>query len=225
MIRNRESAAVFSPIRVVIADVHPIVRDGLRREIEQQADILIVGETDNGQEALRLAHQHRPDVIVLDIGLACLSGVQVARQVRRGKRPFSPTTPPHVLVFSSYQDKQYIWSMLAAGVRGYLLKNDPPERVVGGIRQIVAGQTVLNQQVQTTLLDVMPGLPHRLSKTETSILQLLARGQSDEEIARQLQVAEGTVRAHLHTIYRKIPWVRTRAEAVAWAWINRIVSE
>ncbi|MCA9971026.1 MAG: response regulator transcription factor [Anaerolineales bacterium] len=209
-------------IRVLIADPHPVVREGLRVEIARQADMAVVGATDSGTEALQLARQQQPDVIILEVRLANLSGVQVARQIKQGKRPFSPTTPPHLLVFSSYVDKPYVWSMLAAGARGYLLKNDPPEQLCAAIRQLAAGQAALSPAVQTALLDLMPGLGQQLSHTETRILQLLAHGLTDDEIAQQLQIAAGTVRTHLNNTYRKLPWVRSRAEAVAWAWINRV---
>jgi DNA-binding NarL/FixJ family response regulator len=162
---------------------------------------------------------------VLDINLRNLSGVQVAKNFNAARRQDPVRSHPDLLVFSHYHDRQYIWSMMATGIKGYLLKQDPPEVVVSGIRTIAAGHTVLNQQVQNTLLRFIPDLYQDLSHSEINILQLLAHGLSNDEIARDLKITEGTVKTHLHNTYRKIPWVRTRAEAVTWAWINRIVSE
>lgn len=213
-----------SVIHVVLADTHQIIRDGLRHEIGKHDDIGVVGETSDGYEVIQLAEQLCPDVVVLDVNLGYLSGIQVARHINQIKQEGPQAMPPHVLAFSSYNDKQYIWGMLAAGVKGYLLKSDPLETVVLGIRAVAEGQTVLNQQVQNALLRLIPELHQDLSQSEINILQLLAHGLSNEQIAKDLKITEGTVKTHLHNTYRKIPWVRTRAEAAAWAWINRIVS-
>ncbi len=210
-------------IGVLLADAHQIIREGLRQEIERQQDIVVLGETGDGQEAMRLAQTLSPQVIVLDINLSRLGGIQVARQLNLLRQQESINGHPQILVFSSYQDKQYIWSMLAAGVRGYLLKSDLLATVLDGIRAVVAGQTVLNQQVQNTLLRYIPELYQDLSPTELNVIKLLAKGLTDEEIARQLQIAPNTVQSHIHNTYRKIPWIRSRAEAAAWARINRIV--
>ncbi|MBK8989867.1 MAG: response regulator transcription factor [Chloroflexi bacterium] len=211
-------------IHVLLADTHKIIRDGLRHEVGRHDDMGVVAETDDGYEVIRLVDQMHPDVVVLDVNLRHLSGIQVARHINQSSLEGAETTPPRVLAFSSYSDKQYVWAMLAAGVKGYLLKSDPLEKVVFGIRAVDVGQTVLNQQVQNTLLRFIPELHQDLSQSEINVLQLLAHGLSNEQIAASLKITQGTVKNHLHNTYRKIPWVRTRAEAVAWAWINRIVS-
>ncbi len=212
-------------IRVLIADIHQIVRQGVRQEIEKHHDIFVVGETDDGQELLQLTEQLGPHVIVLDINLRNLSGIEVARYL--GKRRAGNPDAEHaeILVFSSYHDRHYVWSMLSAGAKGYLLKQDYLGTVVDGIRSVASGQTVLNQQIQNTMLRFIPEMNQELSGSEISIVQLLARGLSNDEIARQLNISEGTVKSHLQNTYRKIPWIRNRAEAVTWAWINRVIVE
>ena len=212
-------------IHVLLADTHKVICDGLRHEIGQHNDIEVVAETDDGYEVIRLVSLINPDVVVLDVNLRHLGGIQVARFINQNNPQDLEATPPRVLAFSSYSDKQYIWGMLAAGVKGYLLKSDSLEKVVMGIRNVAAGETVLSQQVQNTLLRFIPELHQELSQSEINVLQLLAHGLSNEQIAASLKITEGTVKNHLHNTYRKIPWVRTRAEAVAWAWINRIVPE
>lgn len=223
----QQTKSTDAVIRVLLADMHHIVRNGVRQEINNQADMLVVGETTNGYEALDLSWKLKPDVVVLDIKLAGLNGIKVARRLCKTtwNTISQSNQAPLVLVFSAYSDKQYVWSLLAAGVRGYLLKNEPIEQLPTGIRQIVAGQTVLSQIVQTNLIELIPYLNQELSDAEIKVMQMLAHGLSNWEIAQNLHITEGTVKSHLTNTYRKIPWVRSRAEAVTWAWINRIVPE
>lgn len=211
--------------RVLLADMHHIARKGIRQEIANQADIWVVGETDDGYELLDLASTLKPAVVILDIKLARLSGVEVTRYLNEMARNTAQRAnlAPVVLVFSAYSDKQYVWSLLAAGARGYLLKSEPLAQLVTGIRQVAAGQTVLSQSVQTNIVELIPYLNQELSDGESKVVQLLAHGLSNREIAQNLHISEGTVKSHLNNTYRKIPWIRTRAEAIAWAWINHIV--
>ncbi|MCL4263617.1 MAG: response regulator transcription factor [Anaerolineae bacterium] len=222
---GREAAPTKT--RVVIADIHAVVRQGICQELAHHADMEVVGETADGYETLALTSQHQPDVVILDIRLLGLDAVEVTRRLQKMSWS-SPSGRSHaaaVLVFSAYNDKQYIWSLLAAGARGYLLKNEPLEQLVDGIRQVAGGQTILSQSVQTTVVEMIPRLNQELSDSEAKVLQLLAHGLSNREIAYELHITEGTVKAHLNNTYRKIPWIRTRAEAIAWAWINRLVPD
>lgn len=214
-------------IRILLADMHHVVRDGIRQEIEKQADMVVVGETDNGYEALDLAAGLDLDVVVLDVKLAGLNGIYVTRCLNDMTRTKTKQTnpAPAVLVFSAYSDKQYVWSSLAAGARGYLLKSELIEQLPVSIRQVAAGETVLSQIVQTSMVELIPSLNQELSASEFKVIQLLAHGLSNKEIARKLHISEGTVKSHLSNTYRKIPWIRTRAEAITWAWINHITSE
>lgn len=214
-------------IRILVADKHQVVRTGILREVAKYDDMGVVGETADGYEALQLARQLQPDVVILDVRLTGLNGVQVTRLLNRitWKTAESTTLSPAVLVFSTYSDKQYVWSLLAVGAKGYLLKSDPPQELIRGIRQLAAGQTILSLPIQTTLIEMVPKLNQELSDSEMKVLQLLAHGLTNREIAQNLKITEGTVKTHLNNTYRKVPWIRTRAEAIAWAWINRIVSD
>ena len=211
-------------IRVLLADMHHVVRQGIRYEIENRADMIVVGETADGYEVLDLAVKLRPDVIILDVKLARLSSVKVIQSLNELSCNLNQPTP-HILVFSAYADKYYMYSLLASGVEGYLLKSEPLERLLDAVCQVHAGEIVLSQIIQTNLVKSLPYLHQELSAGEIKVLQLLAHGLSNREIAQNLGVSEGTIRSHLSNIYRKIPWIRSRAEAVAWAWINHIVSE
>ena len=206
--------------RVLLVDSHHIVRKGIRREIESEPDILVVGETNNGYEAIELSGKLKADVVILDVQLAELNGVKVTQYLNENTRRVTP----FVLVFSSYSDKQYVWSFLAAGAKGYLLKSEPIMHLLTGIRRVVAGQTILSQTVQNNLVGLIPYLNQELSNGELKIVQLLAHGMTNREIAQILHISESTVKAHLNNMYRKIPWIRNRAEAISWAWINRIVT-
>lgn len=211
-------------IRILIADAHLIVHQGIRHEIASQLDMEVIGETTDGYDALEFAKEQKPQVIILDAKLDRLSGIKLTRCLQEYK--WVPAKfKPKVLVYSSHFDKHYVWSMFAAGAKGYVLKSDPPEKLLTAIRQVNAGKTVLSQQVQTNMVKTIPHLKQELSVGETKVMQLLAHGHSNQEIAQMLDISVGTVKAHINNTYRKIPWIRSRAEAVAWAWINHIVSD
>jgi DNA-binding NarL/FixJ family response regulator len=207
-----------------VADDHHIVRLGIAQEIAGHDDIALVGEAVNGLEAWELTQALTPDVLLLDINMPELSGIQVIKRLNRPEVVAS-NNGPQILVFSSYNDRQYIWSCLAAGARGYLLKNEPPEQVVAGVRQLAQGQVVLSVAVQTTIVETIRLLTHNLSPTEMDVLRFLSQGMNDFQIARQLKITEDTVKYRLNSALRKIPFLRTRADAVTWSWINHIASE
>jgi NarL family two-component system response regulator LiaR len=211
------------PVQVLIADDHQVVRQGLRVEIEKQEDMLLVGEAANGYEVIELAEKLRPNIIVLDVQMPGLNGIQVIRRLNRLRK--NRGWAPCILVFSAYRDKQYVWSLLAAGAKGYLLKSEPTEAVVAGIRQLAQGGVALSAAVQATLVEIISILNHELNAAEVEVLKLLAKGMTDEEIAETLHVTENTVKNRLNNTYRKVPLLRTRAEMVAWSWINQIPSE
>lgn len=222
-----EVASYTSPIRVLVADEYAIVRRGLVQEITQQPDMRLVGEATNGPEALQMAQTVPADVLLLDTRLPGLNGVQIARQLLHP--PFRADkgggNRPQLLVFTVYRDRQYVWSLLAAGARGYLLKDEPLPVVMDAIRLLAQGHTALSLPIQTMLVELIPALNQTLSQREVAILRLLAQGKSHQEIAESLAITEKTVRNHLHNAYRKVPTVKSQAEAIAWTWINRLVVE
>lgn len=216
-------------IRIILADDHHVVRSGIRGELEKHVDIEIVSEASTGAEALTLAQQYQPDVIVLDINMPGYQGVEVTEKLNelgKNKNELDPALPfpPHVLILSAYCEQEYVYSLFAAGAKGYLLKDEHPERIVLGIRQVMRGEPALSMPVQKLLLTRRHTEHHELSLRELEVLRLMAKGYTNEEVADELVIAVGTVKNHVTNIYRKLPNVRTRSEAVAWAWENRLVT-
>lgn len=214
-------------IRVILADDHHVVRSGIRAEIERHPDIEVIGEASNGHEAISLVQQMQPDVLVLDINMPELSGVDVTEMVSNSEMPATIREnhpwPPQILILSAYCEPEYVYNLFAAGAKGYLLKDEPPHKIVSGIRQIVRGEPALSLPVQKVLLTRQTKIDHELSSRELEVLRMMAKGHTNEEIAEGLVIAIGTVKNHVTNIYRKLPNVRTRSEAVAWAWEHKIV--
>jgi DNA-binding NarL/FixJ family response regulator len=224
MISNQDRDYNVMPIRVLLADDHHVVRSGIRGELERHADIEVVGEASNGEEALSFAKRLQPDVLVLDINMPMVSGTEVTEQLNQISAPSdSKIWPPHILILSAYCEQEYVYSLFAAGAKGYLLKDEPPNRIVSSIRQVMKGEPALSLPVQKALLTRKNRQEHDLSIRELEVIRLMAKGNTNEEIAESLVIAIGTVKNHVTNIYKKLPNVRTRSEAVAWAWENRIV--
>ena len=206
--------------RVLLADDHHIVRAGIRAELEKHSDIEVIGEASNGHEAIHMAQQLHPHVIVLDIGMPDMNGVETAERL---KALAKPGWSPNILVLSAYSDREFVHRLIGAGARGYLLKDEPPRRIVEGVRAVMRGEPALSLMVQKILLTRQRRAVHDLSGRELEVLQLVAQGHTNLEIAETLVIAEGTVKNHVTNIYGKLDSVSTRSEAVAWAWQNRIV--
>ncbi len=202
-----------TPLRILIADDHPVVRSGIRNELTRHADIEIVGEAVDGDEALRLAQTLQPDVLLLDINMPGLKAVEVMRQLKR------LPAPPRILVLSAYGDEENVLGMLQAGATGYLLKDEDPAAIVEGVRAVAQGRPWLSAAVVDVMrrgLEGEKGARRTLTEQELEILQLLAEGKTDREVSQKLGVAERTVRYRLRSIYDKLG-VNTRLEAVTWA--------
>lgn len=175
-------------------------------------DIEVVGEAADGQEAVRLIEEARPDVVLLDLRMPQLSGVEVMQQARaRG-------LATRFLVLTTYDTDEYIGPALAAGALGYLLKDSPPEDLLRGIRTLMLGQAALEPSVATRLLARVNTGPasDELSARELDVLRLLVSGASNKAIAARLDLSENTIKTHLSRIFEKLG-VRTRTEAVALA--------
>lgn len=212
-------------IRVLVADDHPIVRSGIVFELERHPDIDVVASTADGIETMQRVNALCPDVLVLDINMPNMNGVELLRQLQESPdpKPDLERWPPCTLILSAHCEAEYVYELFAVGAKGYLLKDELPARIVEGVRSVFRGDPALSLQVQKTLLRRRQQPQHDLSSRELEVIRLIAKGFTNEEIAESLVIAEGTVKNHVTNIYRKLDNVRTRSEAVAWAWENRIV--
>jgi len=208
-------------ISVVIADDHPIVRNGIKNELSHHEDIVVIGEAVNGDESLQQALRLQPDVLLLDINMPGLRAIEVVRELRKREGKTK------VLILSAYGDLEYILAMLKAGANGYMLKDEEPSTIADGITKISRGETWLSADVATKLVfnSVRNGKgigTSELTAREKEVLRLIAKGFDNLKIADSLSISEGTVKNHVSNIYNKIG-ANSRAEAVAWAWQNGLV--
>ncbi|GAA3134900.1 response regulator [Streptosporangium carneum] len=204
-------------MRLFLVDDHPVVRAGLVALLGGEDDMEIVGEAADGQEALRGIASCEPDVVLMDLQLGDgLDGVEITRRVRR------LPAPPQVLVLTTYETDADIVRAIDAGATGYLLKACPPEELFQGIRAAARGETVLSPRVATRMMRRMRDPGPALSGREVEILELLASGAGNREMARRLFITEATVKTHLVHIYDKLG-VETRTAAVAVAVERRLI--
>lgn len=199
-------------IRVLVVDDHPVVRHGLASMLRLTPDVELVGEAADGQEALDAILARAPDVVLLDLRMPRLSGVEVMRAAReRG-------STARFLVLTTYDTDEYIGPALAAGAQGYLLKDSPPEELLRAVRTLAQGQVALEPAVVARLLARVTEGPasDELSARELEVIRLLVSGASNKEIATALGLSENTIKTHLSRIFDKLG-ARSRAEVVAIA--------
>lgn len=198
-------------IRLVVVDDHPVVRHGLVAMLRYERDMQVVGEAENGVEAVNHILELVPDVVLLDLNLPKMSGIEVMRQVRAQQ--------PRVrfLVLTTYDTDEYIGPALEAGAQGYLLKDATPDELTRAVRSLAAGGAALEEGVAARVLESIaePG-GDELSARELEVLRLLVAGASNKAIAAQLNLSENTIKTHLSHIFGKLR-VQNRAEAVAAA--------
>jgi DNA-binding NarL/FixJ family response regulator len=200
-------------IRVVIADDHSVVRKGIRDLLSDEDDIAVVGEARNGHEAVDLATALQPDVVVMDIAMPELSGVEATRQIR------AQAPDVRVLVLTAYADDPYIYSLLDAGATGYILKTAESREIVRAVRATAAGQSALDPAVAPRLIARLTkpaASDDTLTERELDVLRLAARGQTNKQIGVELVISDRTVQNHLANIYAKLG-VASRTEAVTAA--------
>ncbi len=194
-------------IRILIADDHAVLREGMRDLLERQKDFEVVGEAGDGEEAVKLATELKPDVIVMDIVMPKLNGIEATTLIKQA----SPSSA--VLILTAYSDIRYILGLLEAGACGYLLKSARGSEVVGAIQSVRSGDSVLDPLVTRKLLQRVVGTsggsgdrePNgRLTAREVEILRLAARGMSNKDIADTLFLSLRTVKAHLTNIFNKM---------------------
>ena len=206
-------------ITILLADDHAVLREGMRRLLEQHKDMVVLAEAADGEQAVKLVAEVSPNVVLMDIVMPGLNGVEATKLIKKQ----NPGTA--VLILTAYEDERYILGLLEAGVAGYLLKSSTGEEIVKAIRAVHAGESVLHPSVMAKLLaraarsftelTPQPG-KSELTEREMSVLQLAARGMSNKEIAQQLNLAMPTIKAHLVNIFNKMG-VASRTEAVLFA--------
>jgi DNA-binding NarL/FixJ family response regulator len=196
-------------IRVLLADDHNVVRNGVRQILEDEGDITIVAEASDGQAAVDKALALQPDVVVMDVRMPLLSGVEATRRIRQD----APSVA--VLVLSAYDNDPYITALLEAGAAGYVLKTADSATIVRALRQVAAGGQVLDAAVRKRLSARQDEL-EPLSEREREVLQCAARGLTNKQIGAQLHISNRTVQGHMQNIYSKLG-VSTRTEAVTAA--------
>jgi DNA-binding NarL/FixJ family response regulator len=197
-------------IRIVLADDHPIVREGLASVLETQPDFAVVGQANDGAEAVDLVSALQPDIVLLDLEMPHLDGVQALRAMR------AENANVRALVFTAFDTDDRIIGAVQAGARGYLLKGAPRDELFSAIRVVAQGGSTLQPVVAAKLMERMSGpaaAPDVLTDRELEVLQLMAQGLQNKEIAAHLQISERTVKFHVSAVLAKLE-VGNRTEAV-----------
>jgi DNA-binding NarL/FixJ family response regulator len=213
-------------LRVVLADDEAMVRAGLRLLVEGEPDLEVVGEAVDGEDAVRVVAATRPHVLLLDVRMPRLNGLEAARQV------LAAPSPPRVLVLTTFDEDEVVDEALRLGVAGFLLKSSPPEDLVDAIRRAGRGQGVIDPGVVPGVIaryGAAPATPgraealDRLTPRETDVLRMVGRGYSNAEIAAELYLGETTVKTHLGRVLDKLG-LRDRARAIAFAYESGLIA-
>jgi DNA-binding NarL/FixJ family response regulator len=215
-------------VRVGVADDQPLIRTGLRAMIDHASDLTLVGEAEDGEQAVDLASRHRPDVVLMDIRMPKLDGIEATRRI---------TTDPsltgvRVVVLTTFDADDYVYAAIRAGASGFLLKDAPPEDVLEGIRVVARGDALIAPSVTRRLIADLASRPDEnrppppeldiLTDREREVLALVGRGMSNSEIGAQLYVSPATAKAHVSHVMTKL-FARDRAQLVVVAYESGLV--
>jgi DNA-binding NarL/FixJ family response regulator len=211
-------------VRVLLADDQDLVRAGFRMILETQADIQVAGEAGDGVEAIAATRRLQPDVVLMDIRMPNLDGLQATRQIvaaRSGSR---------VVILTTFDLDEYVYQALTIGASGFLLKNAPPEQLISAVRVVAAGDALLSPSITRRVIEQFALLPppegtdalQGLTDREREVLQLVARGLSNAEIAAELVVSDATVKSHVAHLLAKLQ-LRDRVQAVVLAYESGLV--
>jgi DNA-binding NarL/FixJ family response regulator len=214
-------------IRVLIADDEALVRGGFRMILEAQPDLQVVGEAADGQQALTHVRELAPDVVLMDIRMPVMDGLEATRRL------LSSPTPPKVVMLTTFDLDEYVYQAMKAGASGFLLKTAPPSELTAAVRAVVGGEVLLSPPITRRLVeqfvrrpppghDLPPNL-RALTAREVQVLRLVARGLSNAEIARVLFLGEATVKTHLNRVLAKLD-LRDRVQAVVLAYETGLVT-
>ncbi|MFF5228844.1 response regulator [Dactylosporangium sp. NPDC000521] len=214
-------------ITVLVADDHALIRSGLSAMLGAQPDLTVVGEAADGAEAVRLAGSLAPDVVMMDIRMPVMDGIEATRRIRHRQ------DGPRVLVLTTFDLDGYVYEALRAGAAGFLLKDAPPGQLAEAVRTVAAGDALLAPAVTRRLIDRFLRVPpvdtaaalaaDRLTDRELEVLQLVARGLSNAEIAAALHLSEATVKTHVSRVLTKLD-LRDRVQAVVHAYEHGLVT-
>ena len=226
----RTSASRGAPARVLLADDHDMIRRGLRRVLGTQPDMEVVGEAADGREAIEQARRLRPDVVLMDVRMPAMDGLEATRRIK------AEMPGVCVLMFTSHEEPEYLLEAIEAGAAGYVLKGAPVSRLIGAIRRALGGDSPLDQELAARLIrglsekkagDARRGEPARassaprplaesLTRREVEVLGLMAQGHTNPQIARELVIARPTAKTHVERVIRKLG-VSDRTQAVVRA--------
>jgi len=206
-------------IRVIICDDQAIIRDGLEMLLKLEHDIEVLGQAQDGAEAIALVEKFQPDLVLMDLKMPGLNGIEATRQIRANYPQVK------VLVLTTYDDDEWVFDAIRAGASGYLLKDTPREEVIKAVKGTALGKTFVDPSVAGKLLNQVAGKPatpsatlltDKLTERETDVLRLVARGFTNADIAERLHLSEGTVRNHVSAIFAKLEVSdRTQAAVIA----------
>jgi two-component system, NarL family, response regulator LiaR len=209
-------------ITVLITDDHSVVRQGVRVFLETQPEIEVLGEADSGQQAIDMCSELAPDVVLLDLLMPKMNGVEATRQIKQ----VSPRS--NIVILTSYHDDEFIVPAIKAGALSYLLKDVSPDELIAAVKKASIGEAVLHPQVAQKLMKGLREngenqIVEELSKRELEVLQLVAEGLSNLEIAERLFISDKTVKSHVSNILGKLH-LADRTQAAVYAWRNKVVS-
>ena len=212
-----------NPITILIVDDHAVVRQGVRAFLDTQPDLKVVGEAASGEEGVKFAIQYVPDVVLMDLVMPGMDGVEATRQLKRA----SPRS--QVVVLTSYHDDEYIFPAIRAGALSYVLKDISPRELADVVRKAASGEVVLNPRVAARVIQELQGVKGNqanpfteLSERELEVLRLIAAGLSNAEMAEKLVLSEKTIKGHVSNILSKLHLV-DRTQAAVYAWREGIV--
>ncbi len=211
-------------IRILIADDHSMVRQGLKQILELEDDIIVIAQASNGEEAVKLGRAQRPDIILMDINMPGTNGLQAINELKQDK------DAPKIIVLTIHEDREYLFKTLQMGVEGYVLKDAEPCVLIEAIRSVYRGQSYIQSNMTKDLVKEFNRITmhekekkeeNSLTSREIEVLELIAEGMINKEIAKQLYISEKTVKNHVSNIFRKLN-VSDRTQAAIYAFKHNI---